>query len=188
MIRSGDWVLTRDDGMQQVLWAGGQQFSAGALKRNHALQPITIDANAFGPGCPARPLSVSPQHRLLCTGAAVETHFGTEEVLASAKGLSNGSGIGRNWNGRAVSYHHILFSNHQIIRAEGLWAESLFAGDMALSAMTAEARQQIDLALGSKRRSLSTARMCLTTAEASLLAPYYSLPQNKPASQDTIAA
>ena len=187
-IRPGDQVLTLDGGHQKVLWAGGQHYPASAVNRNRTLRPITIEPDAFGPGCPKRRLIVSPQHRFLCCGAAVELHFGTDEVLASAKALVNGSGICDDWKGLSISYHHILFACHQVIRAEGLWAESLFTGDLALSAMTAEARRQIDQALGENLLTQKTARMCLTPNEAAVLAPTYTVHQIKRPNRIAVAA
>jgi len=169
-IRTGDMVLTLDHGFQPVIWAGGKQFSAAAVGRQPILQPMVIAPDTFGPGQPTRQLSVSRQHRMLCVGRTVETHFGHAEVFASASSLENQHNILRRAAHMAVSYHHILFSGHQIIRAEGCWCESLFPGDMALSALSANARAEISRLLGSTLSDMRLARPCLNTQEARLIA------------------
>jgi hypothetical protein len=83
-----------------------------------SVRPVRIAAHAFGPGLPARPLFLSPDHAVFAEG-----------VLIPVKHLVNGTSIAQ-VAADAVTYFHIELSEHAIIRAEGLPAESyLDTGD-----------------------------------------------------------
>jgi hypothetical protein len=164
----GDEVLTLDEGYQPVLWSGQQRFSQTALARNPRLRPIRIGPEPRANISSA--LIVSPQHRVLCRGSKTQLHFGVEEVLAPAIGLLSGELVDQLPPEGPVTYHHFLLPRHHIIRANGRWSESLFPGDMALSAMSADARQAISAALADHGNDMKTARLCLTATEAAILA------------------
>ena len=44
---------------------------------------------------------------------------------------------------KAVSYIHILFDSHEIVRADGAWSESFQPGEQTLDGMAEEARAEI---------------------------------------------
>jgi hypothetical protein len=133
-LRPGDLVQTLDHGPQLVRWAG---ISEVCGLRDHA--PIRISAGALGQH---RTLSVSPNHRILLRGAQAEIIFGEHEVFAPAKALVNGRTI-RSVPMRRASYVHLLFDRHEVVFAEGLATESLFAGDVALSALSSAVRADL---------------------------------------------
>ena len=161
-------MLTLDAGYQPVLWSGQQRFSQTALARNPRLRPIRIGPEPRANITSA--LIVSPQHRVLCRGSKTQLHFGVEEVLAPAISLLNGELVDHLPPEGPVTYHHFLLPRHHIIRANGRWSESLFPGDMALSAMSSDARQAISATLASHDNNMKTARLCLTATEAAILA------------------
>ena len=70
-----------------------------------------------------------------------------------------------------ISYYHILFQNHEIVLAEGLWVESFFPGKMALAALPAKLQAEIRGLLGAKVDTIQTARLCLKPWEVNLLVP-----------------
>jgi hypothetical protein len=133
-IRSGDMVLTRDNGPQAVRWVGNR-----AVPGFGKVAPVVISKDALGN---SRELRVSPQHRMLITGERARHLFGEEEVLVSAKHLINGDTIYRE-EVESVEYFHILFDKHQIVTAEGIAAESFHPGATTLSSMTDENREEI---------------------------------------------
>jgi hypothetical protein len=163
-VRPGDRVVTLDHGLQPVLWAGSTTVAAIGQ-----LAPVVIAPHTFGPGLPARPLAVSRQHRMLCRGWPVELWFGADEVLAPAGGLVNGAGITLVASGRRTTYHHLLFDSHELLRANGCWSESLLPRDMALAALSPEARVEIAAALGHDGTTMRAARPCIGLAAACVL-------------------
>lgn len=177
----GARIITRDHGLQPVLWAGSQSYSSAQIGRSAGLQPICIAAHSFGPDAPAQPLFLSPQHRILLNGPEISLHFGTDEVLASVVALTNNGSILNDHRARPVTYHHLLFERHQIILANNLWCESFFPGDMALSAISPKARVEIAALLGPGLRLMKTARLCLKPFEARLVADQIAPPVAKAA-------
>ena len=118
-LREGDLVHTMDHGPQPIRWIGQRRVMGVG-----AFAPIRFDRGAIGN---ARPLLVSPQHRMLMTGWRAELHFGQPEVLVAAKHLVNGTTI-RVEPRRDVTYLHLLFDAHEILWAEGVATESLHPG------------------------------------------------------------
>jgi len=137
-IKPGDLVNTRDNGPQPVLWSGCKRLGALDLIRNPKLRPIHLSAEVFGF---ERDLIVSPQHGILLKSG----HRGGTETLYRATHLTRlrGDAARRLTNCNGVHYHHLLFANHQIIFAEGMPAESLYPGRLAIGSMPAAARAEI---------------------------------------------
>ncbi len=130
----GDLVLTEDDGPQAIQWTGARTVAA---LRDFA--PIVFAPGTIGNT--AR-LTVSPQHRMLIHGWRAELMFGQDEMLVAACHLVNGTTIRRQPCAR-ITYHHILFDRHQIIRADGALAESFYPGAEALGAVERAARDEL---------------------------------------------
>lgn len=59
-LQPGDLVLTRDHGLQPLVWVGQSQIDAARLDSCPNLRPIVIEPGALGRGLPQRPLTVSP--------------------------------------------------------------------------------------------------------------------------------
>jgi hypothetical protein len=127
-LKAGDLVMTRDHGAQPIRWIGGTTLPQEVLKERKKLRPYRIKADCFGPGMPFRPLTVSPQHRILAGGQLIKNCLGEEETLIAAKHLDSIRGIRQLKPKRAVTYRHILFDRHEIIYANGLATESLLIG------------------------------------------------------------
>ncbi|ABD52927.1 Hint domain-containing protein [Jannaschia sp. CCS1] len=119
-LRVGDRVVTRDGGIQALRWIGFRTVPADG-----PLAPIHITKGALGN---TRALTVSPEHRMLVQGWRCQVLFGREEGLCAAKHLVDGDSIYRDPR-ELVTYFHVMFDAHQIILAEGTWAESLYIGD-----------------------------------------------------------
>jgi hypothetical protein len=131
----GDLVLTLDDGWQPVRWHGARQVTSTG-----AFAAVLIPAGSFGDH---GALAVSPQHRLYFTGWRAELYCGEAEVLVKAVHLARAGRLQQDRSGRPVSYHHLMFDRHQIIRAEGLWSESYHPGPATLSNHDPETRDEI---------------------------------------------
>ncbi len=118
----GDMVRTRDAGAQAVRWLGHQ-----TVRATGSLAPILFDRGAIGNDAPLR---LSPQHRVLHASPKAQLLFGDHEVLVPAKSMVNGRTIQRVPE-KTVTYFHLLFAAHHVIRANGAACESLFLGTAA---------------------------------------------------------
>lgn len=140
---AGDKVLTRDDGLQPLIWVGRRQLSERELRSTPKWRPIRIAANALGDGLPRRDVEVSPQHRVLVRSRIAQRMFDTEEVLVAAKELVAMPDIDRADDLTEVTYFHLMFDTHQIVFAEGAEMESLFIGPMTLATFDSAARREV---------------------------------------------
>lgn len=134
-IAVGDHVLTLDHGLQPVIWHGVRRVaSAGSLAT------VRIPAGTFGDH---GMLAVSPQHRLHLSGWRAQLYAGEDEVLVKAIHLVRAGLLSQDQSGAAVTYHHLLFSRHQIICAEGLWSESYYPGPTTLAGYDPEVQAEL---------------------------------------------
>lgn len=174
-LAEGDLVLTRDHGAQPIVWKGSTTLAAETLAQHPELAPVQIKAGAFGPGCPAADLTVSPDHRVLVEDWRASLVSGAPEVLASARLLVNDGTVQRKRGARGgVTYVHIAFKAHEIISSTGCWSESLQPLAPVVDAMQARAREELlslfpQLRSGEIGRFAAPARPVLTEAEFSLL-------------------
>lgn len=137
-LHPGDRVVTADHGLQTLRWIGGQRL---AHPGPHA--PIKIAAGALGHGLPSQPLSVSPQHRILVQSPIVQRMFGIAEVLMPALRLLDHPGVAQAPGDMPTRYWHMLFDRHEVVCANGIWAESLFLGPEAVKSIGAAAVAEI---------------------------------------------
>lgn len=86
---------------------------------------------------------MSPQHKVLVSGAMAELMFGEQDVLVKAKDLVNGDTIYQRFGGE-VTYHHILLESHEIIFSEGVPTETLLLGVDSMNMMDSESREEIN--------------------------------------------
>jgi Ca2+-binding RTX toxin-like protein len=134
-LRTGDLVQTMDSGLRPVHWIGSRDLAPGTLAASPELHPVLIRRGALGPDMPARDLLVSPQHRMLLTGAGAELIAGESEVLVPAKFLVGRPGISQPQRLRPLRYLHFMFDRHEIVRADGAWSESYQPGLSTLDGM-----------------------------------------------------
>jgi len=166
----GDKVLTRDTGYQPIRWIGTRTLSRGDLAAQPNFNPVCIAKDALGAGMPDRDMTVSPQHRMLITGPRAEMLFGESEVLVAALYLINDSTI-RRLAPQSVTYIHLLFGRHEIIRGDGTWTESFQPAEQTLKSMDRPQRDEVlalfpELALG---ETYPAARRLLKSFEAKVL-------------------
>lgn len=141
-LRPGDLVCTEDHGPQPVRWVRSDARCLDGAAPDQ--RPILIRAGALGPGRPRRDLVVSPQHRLLVGGAGQLDHAFSSAALAPAKALTGLRGV-RDMNGRrAVTWVHIAFDRHELIRANGCVTESLLLGPMVLQSLSSAERAELN--------------------------------------------
>ena len=175
----GDLVLTRDNGLQPIRWIGRKHLTAEALRADPALQPVHIAAGALGGGRPLRDMQVSRQHRMVLEGPRVGLMFGEDEVFVRALHLAGMPGVVPAMV-TEVTYLHLMFDRHEVIRAEGAWTESFEPGARSLGGLAEDQASELyaifadlfaerpDLA----RKRFEPARLTLKSHEVrALLAP-----------------
>lgn len=159
----GDMVTTMDNGPQVIRWAG-QRTVSGRGK----MAPISFAAGAIGNEVP---LQLSPQHRVLIRGWKAELMSGQAEVLSAAKHLVNDDTI-RQTACDAVTYVHIMFDSHQIVRSNGAWTESFHPGEQGAEVLS-EQWEEITAIFPELAQDVAaygpTARTCLKAWEARAL-------------------
>lgn len=141
----GDLVLTLDRGLQPIRWIGRREVSLAETVAHPELLPVKVAAGAMGAGLPRRDLWLSPQHRVLVRSPIAQRMAGAGEVLVAVKHLAGVAGVAQARTPRPVSYLHLRLDRHEVIRAEGLWAETLLVGREALRAMGPQAQRELRL-------------------------------------------
>jgi hypothetical protein len=91
---------------------------------------------------PARDILLSPMHRVLLQGPDVEMLTGVSEVLCPVGQLVNGQTILREGVGE-VSYHHLLFDDHQVLSSSGCDSESFYPGRVGLDRFEDQTREEV---------------------------------------------
>ncbi|SDE10983.1 Hint domain-containing protein [Limimaricola pyoseonensis] len=172
-LREGDRIITRDNGIQEIRWLGRKDLGPRHMLTSPHLQPVMIRAGALGGGLPERDMMVSPNHRLLLSGARAELYFGETEVLAAAKHLVGSRGIHRVDVSR-TSYIHMLFDQHEVVLSNGAWTESFQPGDHTLNGIGETQRGEIcglfpELATPEGVQAYRAARKALKRHEAQLM-------------------
>lgn len=141
-LREGDKVFTRDNGVQEIRWAGRRDLGPQDMTRTPAFQPVLVRAGSLGQGLPERDLMLSPNHRLLLSGERASLYYGESEVLAAAKHLTGMDGIDQVERGD-VSYIHLLFDHHEVILSNGAWSESFQPGEYSMRGVLDDQRAEI---------------------------------------------
>jgi hypothetical protein len=158
-IVEGDLVVTRNNGLQAVRWVGGRSVvGAGDMA------PVRVKAGVLGN---AVDLRFSPMHRVLICGPRAEVLFGEAEVLAHAAHLCDGDRVYREPCAE-VTYFHILFDGHEIIRAHGCWSESFAPNAAGLGAVGDATRVELLKLFPQLGQDWQDALPTLTAAEARL--------------------
>ncbi|SDE92633.1 Hint domain-containing protein [Rhodobacter capsulatus] len=142
-LRPGARVITRDSGLQELLWVGRRRFGWQALGLNPLLRPVRIAAGALGQGLPERDMLVSPNHRFLtCLPGGGDSG----ECLTMARDLVGLEGITPQ-AAAGVEYWQLLFAHHELVLADGAWSESFLPTETSLAALESDSRAALALAL-----------------------------------------
>lgn len=142
LLREGDRIITRDNGIQEIAWIGAKVLSGAELDAHPQMQPVLIKAGALGNGNPERDMLVSPNHRVLVSDLRAALHFGETEVLVAAKHLVDGKRF-INVTANQVTYIHFMFARHQVVLSDGAWTESFQPGVQSLSGIGQSQRAEI---------------------------------------------
>ncbi|MEP3331236.1 Hint domain-containing protein [Sedimentitalea sp.] len=127
-LRIGNRVITRDHGVQVIAWIGRCELSAANLEHSPLLGPVQIAANALGQGLPEQDMIVSPYTRVLVKQDDTALYFGDDTLLVPARNLVGLEGV-EHLDDESVSYVHIAFEQHEVVRANGIWIECFQPAD-----------------------------------------------------------
>lgn len=172
-LHPGDMVLTRDNGYLPVAWTGSRALNANEIATQPDYAAVHIAAGALGDNLPERDMLVSPQHRMLVTATRAELMFGEREVLVPAVHMVGLPGVTRA-TGQGVTYVHIMFDRHQIVRGDGAWSESYQPGVLSVAGLEEGQRRELfalfpELAGEKGLQNYAAARMTLRHHEARAL-------------------
>ncbi|RLJ60293.1 Hint domain-containing protein [Litoreibacter meonggei] len=133
-LKTGDRVLTRDNGMQDIRWVGNRTVQGAG-----DFAPVVISQGAMGN---AEDITVSQQHRMLVSDWRAEVMVGSRDVLISAIDLVNDDTIFIR-KGGFVEYTQLVFDQHQILYAEGVPTESLHMSKQILKNLPEDIATQV---------------------------------------------
>lgn len=125
--------MTRDHGLKRIAWIGRRDISYHDLDTTNALRPILIKTGALGAGRPERDTLISRSHRFLIRG---------EETLRSAVSLQDYRQITPAPT-LGVSYLHFMCNAHEIVLANGAWAECFHPDDAVMKHTAQDQRQEV---------------------------------------------
>ncbi|SHH95039.1 Hint domain-containing protein [Marivita hallyeonensis] len=131
-IRVGDLVLTADHGAQPVRWT-----RRWTVRTEPKTAPVSIAVGALGNGRPFAPLKVSRQHRIFVTSPVARHMFNDSGAFVAAHRLTNLPGVTFDLRAKSVDYVHILCASHELISANGVYAETLLNSDLSRSLVSA---------------------------------------------------
>ena len=119
----GERVVTRDAGACPILAVNQRMVNFATLTAMPHLRPIVIAPDALGN---RRRLRLSRQHCL-----ALRLADG-RDVLVRALHLARAGvpGIRIARHAQRITYVHLLLSGHYLVRAEGIWCETLWPGSV----------------------------------------------------------
>lgn len=137
-LAAGDLVTVHGSAPQPILWTGARDLTPSYVRRVPVCKPIEL---CFG--STNTRLRVSPQH-------ALYVRIDGQPLLVRARQLVRLNTLGaRPMCGiRQISYHHLLLPSHGIIKANGVWCESLLPGPCTYSGLTPAARRDLLQATG----------------------------------------
>jgi len=142
-LKAGDMVLTRDRGFQPIRWIKSREVTRAEQLTDEKMRPVMFRAGSLGKNLPQSDLRVSRQHRMLISDWRAQLMFDESEVLTAAVNLINGDSIYLQ-PAENVTYYHFMFDNHEMVMANGSWAESFLPTELSLRGLPDEAREEYE--------------------------------------------
>ncbi len=141
-LRPGDLILTRDHGLRALRWIGMRRLSGRFLLDNPHLRPILVRKGAFGGGMPERDTMISPNNRLPLSDTQAGFLSRRKEEMVPIKNLIDHRGV-QQIDTLGITYVHLMFHRHQVVAANGFWAECFKTGDYSLNAIGNSQRNEV---------------------------------------------
>lgn len=130
LVRPGDLIVTRDNGLQPVRMVWKRELTAADLAVNSDLAPIRFKPRALGPMMPQRDLCVAPDHGILVPGYRLMGQDRNTCCLIKARDLadvSDATYVDRSAD--VVRYFTLVFDTHQIFSCNGMQIESFLPNE-----------------------------------------------------------
>ncbi|CUH63202.1 Hemolysin, chromosomal [Thalassovita gelatinovora] len=137
-LQAGDLVSCADGSVQPILWAGGRHLDRDILDAHPRLRPVVFRRGALGND---RELRLSPQHAV-----PVQTKNGLRLVRAIHLAEHRDPRFRVAHGTKSVEYHHLLLPRHALLWTDGMLAESMWPGPLALAALGPQAQIEIAIA------------------------------------------
>ena len=131
-LKAGDMIVTRDRGMQPLLWVG--KVTPPASRKAVYFSENSINNS--------RDMMLCPNQLVALKGSKALLHYGQREVLIAAHTFVNGSTI-RLVDTRQQPFYQLLLENHQVIYAEAAAVESYLPSVQNLSLLDPVQKQQV---------------------------------------------
>ncbi len=167
-MQMGDLVDTLDAGPLPIRWLSHAEQPLD--KADHDARPVLIRTGAFGAGCPARDLVVSPQHRILAGNCGQLDGFFDEQCFVPAKALTCLPGIRMVMGKRRITWVHFALDSHEVVTAEGCLTESLLLGPMVVAGLAEPKCREVRRLFGTDAATGALngppARRCLRAGQA----------------------
>jgi hypothetical protein len=133
ILKRGERVVTRDHGLKRITWIGRCDISYHDLNETNALRPLLVKTGALGAGRPERDTLISRNHRFFVRNAE---EFRSAISLQDYRQVTPAPTLG-------VSYIHFMCNAHEVILANGAWAECLHPADTTMKDTAQKQRQEI---------------------------------------------
>ncbi len=144
MVRPGDLVVTRDNGLQPVRRIWERSVTAAEMAAERSLAPICLQPRALGPMLPANRISLAPDQRFLVPGYRLEGQQDTAGCLVAARDLAEPvEGAFLDMSAKRVRFFTILFDTHQVFCVDGLPVESFLASASAIARLDEGLRDDV---------------------------------------------
>ena len=127
-------ILTCDHGLTTLRVIRRAPICRSVSNWNPDIRAVVIPQGVLGNSATLR---LSPAHKVLFEGPILEFLFAAPQVLVPAHHLVGRAGIALDMADKPVTYFHLLFDAHELVRSNGCWSESLFLGDVAHNAIQA---------------------------------------------------
>jgi len=117
-LKIGDEVMNASGDARPIKWIGRRSYNGRFVMGRKDILPVCIKAGALDDNVPKRDLWISPNHAMFLGGMLIE-----------AKDLLNGVSIVQAKSVESVEYVHIELETHDVVIAEGAFAESYIDDD-----------------------------------------------------------
>ncbi len=144
MVRPGDLIVTRDNGLQPVRRVWKRVVSPARINADRALAPVCLLPRALGPMLPQNRVLLAPDQRVLVPGYRVSGQESTAGCLVRACDLAAGCDDAYiDFAPGDLRLFTLVFDSHQVFCANGLPVESFLANATGTIALAAHLRAEL---------------------------------------------
>ena len=165
-LEKGVRVITRDHGAQPIRAIIRVTRTPAWFAENPDQCPVEIARGGLDHEFPLDCLRLGGNHRMLLRDSMSELYFGFNEVLVPLRAWGAGDFMRHVVPEGPVTFTYLIFEQHEIIQAEGVWVESFFPDAQSMASLdTAQGQAVMDI----MDKNVHAARQVLTLPEAELV-------------------